>query len=152
MQRAVTTLALVLVCIAAASVAYYHIKYLPRVRDAELVVQRRKADLENAQRCNKDAAKFSADFRDDMSSELPDPGRDWYDPEMHFSRNLNTCLVEIGFGSRGNTSVSQFVYDVYSNREVMSTFFVFVGGEEKDLLLGIDPKKYRAEKAKLFSE
>jgi hypothetical protein len=162
MQKALTTVALILVCIAATSVAYYHIRYLPGVHDAQLAEQRHKTDLENAQRCNKDASKFYAEFRRDS---LADSGRSWDGPETHFNRKLNTCLVEITWrdwtvsriaGVGLQVFISQSVTDVYSNRELISTYYT-VGerGEAKELdpmLGGMEPKKYSAEKDKLFGE
>jgi hypothetical protein len=46
MQKLVTIAALILVCFAASSAAYYYARYLPRLHDAELAEQRRKTDLE----------------------------------------------------------------------------------------------------------
>ena len=71
MPKRLTTLTLVLLCIAAAPVAYYFRGYLPRFHDAELAEQRSKTDLENARRCNMDALKFYADFQQEMLSTMP---------------------------------------------------------------------------------
>jgi hypothetical protein len=157
MQKLVTTVALILVCFAATSATYYYGKYLPRLHDAELAEQRRKTDLENAQRCNKDATKFYGDFHKDLSSDRLGPNWNWYHPEMHFSRKLNTCLVELSWHDfiSGAQFVTKQVNDIYSNREIISTYFTFENGKEKPLdpnLSRMEPKKYSAEKDKLFSE
>jgi len=164
MQKTLIALALTLVCVAATAATYYYGRYLPRLHEAELAEKRRKTDLENAQRCNKDASKFWADLRKDyMSSGLFGPTLNWNDPDMHFSKQLNTCLVEITFkqwvvpaiaGAEGRELINQAVYDIYSNRVIVSVdYTIEKGGEEKPLFpLGMDSKKYSAEKDKLFSE
>jgi hypothetical protein len=71
---------------------------------------------------------------------------------MHFSRKLNTCLVEIGWITRTvEPNINKQVYDIYSNREIISTYFTF-DENGKTSLDGVDPKKYFAEQDKLFSE
>lgn len=172
MQKILAMLAFVLVCIAAASVAYYFGRYLPRVHDAELAEQRRKTDLENARRCNVDGWKYYSDYRKGMSPSSGEPhptgyyqdpklpGRWWPDPEMHFSKKLNTCLVEIGFNDsiEGGTSPFRVVIDVYGNREIISVAYTLVDGVEKPIsnlphsgaING--SKEYLAAKEKLFSE
>jgi hypothetical protein len=156
-QKAPTLVTLVVVCTAAISVAYYYGRYLPRLKDMELAEQRRKTDLENAQRCNTDALKFYSAYRKEMFKEVSSSG--WHDPEMHFSKRLNTCLVEIGWDNfiGGDLHRTRSVTDVYSNREIISVFYLFKDGEPKSVLPFsnsgyIDPKKYQAEKDKLFSE
>jgi hypothetical protein len=160
MQKALTTLALVLVCFAAASATYYYGKYLPHMHDAESAERHRKTDLENAQRCNQDASKFYDGYRKDQSSGSPE--LDWYAPEMHFNMTLNTCLVEIRSrqfirpaiaGADSYFIFSQGVTDIYSNREIIHTSYTDQGGEKRlSFGDGMDPKKYSAEKDKLFSE
>ena len=145
-----------LVCIAAASVAYYYGKYLPRFHDAELAEQRSKTDLGNTQRCNKDASKFYSDYLADFRKEFPSVGLDWSDPgpEMHFNKTLNTCLVEITARSNnpgGSSLYQRVVTDIYSNREIIRTAYIYEHFEEKPFG-EMDPKKYSAERAKLFSE
>jgi hypothetical protein len=157
MTKALTALALVLVCIAAASVAYYFGGYLPRFHDAELAEQRSKTDLENARRCNMDALKFYADFQREMLSTTPAWDGYWLDPEMHFNRKLNTCLVEIRWDhtTDGDLYRTTSVSDVYSNREIIDAYYKFEHGEPKSAgqgIGGMDPKKYLAEKDKLFGE
>jgi hypothetical protein len=156
MTKAVTVVMLVLVCIAGICVAYYFVRFLPGVRDAERVEQRRKTDLERAQRCNTDAKRFYADFRKRISSESPESSSSWHDPEMHFNRKLNTCLVEIGWDDiRGDGLYrTEFLLDVYSNGDIISTFYTFERGEPKPVPFagGMDPKQYLAEKNRLFGE
>lgn len=173
MQRLLTTLALVLLCIAATSAAYYYGRYLPRLQDAELADQRRKTDLENSQRCRADGLKFFADYRNGISSwsqlrgprytwfDPKIPGRVWQDVEMHFSRKLNTCLVEIGFSdTTGKDLITGYmaVVDIYSDRETISYNYVFVDGERKPIpglpnAGGIHgSEEYITQKDKLFSQ
>jgi hypothetical protein len=167
MQKALTTLALILASFAAASAVYYYGKYLPRLHDAELADQRRKTDLENTQRCNKDAWKFYSDYRSnyrkgEISLGLAlTPDWNWSDPEMHFNKKLNTCLLEItirkdrGGGypkdAGGGVRIFESVTDIYSNREILSTAFIMERGEETPIA-GIGSRKYSVEKDKLFSE
>jgi hypothetical protein len=157
MPRTLTRLTLVLVCIASVSVAYYYARYLPRLRNAEFTEQRRKTDLANSQRCNMDGRKFYADYQKDMSSVVaPDSGRLWHDPETHFDRKMNTCLVEIGWNNRTRDQfyVTEFVIDVYTNHEVISAYYTVEGGEKMPVPMGggMEPKKYDAERDKLFNE
>jgi hypothetical protein len=154
MQKTLATLALILACIAATFVAYYYGRYLPRLRDAELAEQRRAADLERAQRCHTDATKFLSDFQRNMSSVAPDS---WLEPEIHFNKKLNTCLVEMGWDRITGGELYRFkdVTDIYSNREIISTYYTFEGATEKALdpkLGGMEPRRYSAEKDKLFGE
>ena len=155
MQKALTNLALASVCIAATSVAYYYSRYLPRPHDAQLAEQRRTTELERAQRCHADAAKFYQDFRKNMSSVSTES---LLDPEMHFSNRLNTCLIKVGWDrvTGGRLYRTESVTDIYSNREIVGAYYAFEGGEAKpvDAVLGGtgDPKKYFVEKDKLFRE
>jgi hypothetical protein len=173
MQK-IRLLTLLTACIAAASVTYYFGIYLPRVRDAALAEQRRKADLGNSLRCGADGRKFYSDFRRSLSpssgisnpspgflwQDPVNPGRWWLDPEMHFSKKLNTCLVALGFDDSmdGGTSPFRAVIDIYSNQEIISTAYTLIGGVEKpvpDLPHNgvIDGSKgFLAEKDKLFRE
>jgi len=154
MLKAITTAASILVCFAAISATYYYAKYLPRVHDAELAEQRRKTDLGNTQRCNKDALNFYSDYRADFRKEYMSAGLDWSDPEMHFNKKLNTCLVEITARSdvtSGGSLYEQSVTDIYSNREIIRTAYTYEGFQEK-AFGQMDHKGYSAEKAKLFGE
>jgi hypothetical protein len=123
MPKVLTTLTLALVSIAATSVAYFFGFYIPRAHDVEAVEQRRKTDLENAQRCNADGLRFSADYARKFAAEVPDPLRYSADPQMHFNGRLNTCLVELTWDRTwsGEFLRSSVVIDIYSNREVIST-------------------------------
>jgi hypothetical protein len=161
MQKTLTTLVLFLMCSAASSIAYYYIKYLPRLHDAELAEQRRKTDLENAQRCNKDASTFYSVARKRDAA----PGETWEDPpEVHFNRTLNACLVEITQSqwlTIAGVGLEEFkyqtVWDIYSNHEIIGTqYSVGESGEKPEGLtqfpLGVDHQKHSAERDKLFSE
>lgn len=85
-------LTVALVCIAAASVAYYYGRYLPCAREAELNEVRRKTNLEMVQRCSVDGTKLYADFRKRMSSALSGSHLNWGDPQMHFSKKGTPVL------------------------------------------------------------
>jgi hypothetical protein len=161
MQKALATLAMLSVCAAATSVAYYYMNYLPRLHDAELAERRRRTDLENAQRCSTDSSRFYTDHQRPTAPESLGRRRDWLDPETHFSKKLNTCLAEIGFNDRSRIAgVTGFraVVDIYSNREIISYTYRLVDGEERAIPLipnagGIrGSREYEAEKDKLFSE
>ncbi|MGA2215839.1 MAG: hypothetical protein ABSH31_21385 [Bryobacteraceae bacterium] len=129
-QRFSGLFAAILVGVAALSVAYYFGRYQPRANDSELDGQRRKVDLENAQRCNADARKFYSEF---VRAHPPISGgwnRDWDEPEMHFSARLNTCLVHIGsveinrqFPSQTNSVHKSQVVEIYSNRAILYGWF-----------------------------
>jgi len=157
-HRALALLTLFLVCIAAASVAYYFGWHLPRAHDVEAVEERRKTDLESSQRCSADGLRFSADYLHKFAAEVPDPLRYSADPQMHFNSRLNTCLVELTWDRTwsGEFLRSSVVIDIYSNREVISTEYTFDHREpvpsQQRGAGGKDPKVYLAQKEKLFSE
>ena len=159
MQKALISLACVLVCLAAASVAWYFSMYLPRAHDADRVIQQSKIDLESTQRCNADSLKFSSNYRLDMASFLPESRSwSWNDPEMHFSKKRNTCLVEVGWSylvKAGYVDRTNVVLDIYSNSEVVRIDYAFVDGKERVELSSSGLKsseQYRARKEKLFTE
>lgn len=163
MQRALTALTLICGCIAAISVAYYSGLYLPRFHDAELAEQRRKTDIENGQKCHEDGVKFYSDYRKLPESAAVSTFLTWYnpsDPDTHFSRKRNTCLVETGFDQivGGKPQREVMVVDVYNNRRTLIIGeYTFDYRQRPAHLLVLVPghldlEEYYAQKNKLFSE
>jgi len=145
-------MALVLACIAGASAAFYFGWYLPRAHDAQLAEQRRKTDLENARRCEADGRKFAANYRQEGVAVDK-----WLNPQMHFSRKLNACIVEIGSDNMYLDRLHRYaaVIDVYSNRTIIEAYYLVNDNGQLETLRafgGLDPKKYEAGKDELFSE
>jgi hypothetical protein len=132
MQKMVPGLALVLV---AGSVAYYFAFYLPG-----------KQDLENSRRCSADGLSFSHNYQRNLETTEPNSDRHWGDAEVHFSRKMNTCLVEIKWDEmlQDELGRSAVVVDLYKNRKVISTHY---SAEDE-----ADAKTYLAEREKLFKE
>lgn len=97
MQKAFVTVTLVLVRIAAASVAYYFGRYLPRLHHPELAAQQRKAEFENSQRCYSEGSRAYAEYVTMHAEGRALPGWEiiWDEPETHYDRKTDTCLVQI---------------------------------------------------------
>lgn len=164
MQKILVTLAAILVCVAALSVAEYFGRYLPRAHDAELAEQRRKSDLENAQRCRVDGLAFFGKFYTENNN--PSFHYGWDDPEFHYSASLNTCLVHIRYflgPSRIDGPSYQYneVLDLYGNRPILFGWFSRTSGEhpeektmdtEDSNIPNYTSTQYFTEKNKLFSQ
>jgi hypothetical protein len=149
-------------CVAALSVAFHFAYYLPRAHDVELAGQRRKEDIELAQLCRTDGLKLFGDF----SNEVNDPSLHyiWDDPEFHYNRKLNTCLVAIRyFRFSDHTMTFQYnrVMDVYGNRPLLFCEFKrSVGDDTKEEVLdtfhtgvpNYTSTQFLEEKKKLFDQ
>jgi len=151
MHKGLTRLTLVLVCIAAVSVAYYFGIYLPRFHDAELAERQSKADLEHARRCDTDAKQFYSNFVKQMGWDSDA----WPFATWHFNKKLNTCLVSVE-----STRVIGYklyktghVMDVYGNQTLLDTFYSVEGG--KRIQFGpsdTTPDQFVEQEKKLLSE
>jgi hypothetical protein len=105
--------------------------------------------------------KFYADYR--KLSGIPNELVTWFnapDPDTHFNRTLNTCLVETGFDQTvgGKPQREVMVIDVHNNRRVLIIGeYTFDYRQRPAHLLVLIPghldlEEYYAEKKKLFSE
>ena len=158
-------------CIAAATVAYFFGFYLPRAHDSEVAEQRRRADLANARRCDADGRKFYANFVKDHAPGRALPGWeiDWGEPEIHYSKKAETCLVNIPSIQRlvepsylraVTPSIHRNqVSDVYRDHAILYGWFERKPEGGETLIDTIEPgvpnytsEKYFAEKDKLLSQ
>src|SRR5271167_2338596 len=112
MRRMLPVLALLLVCTAAVSVAYYYGFYLPG-----------NTALESSRRCSVDGLSFTRDYERSAESTAPNLDRHWAEADVHFNRKMNTCLVEIKWDEMRDDELdrSAVVVDVYNNRQIIST-------------------------------
>jgi hypothetical protein len=158
--------ALIAVCVAACTVTYYFGFALPRQHEAErkdeAAAKESRRVLEASRQCKEDGVKFALQFR----RENTNVANDWWDdPQFHFSRKLNTCLVAVR-SVKANSDFSHHyneVWDIYSNRVVLYGHFRRLtpqGGPVTETVL--DPtdenvpnytsEKYFPERDKLFSQ
>lgn len=91
-MRILVGLALISIIIASFGVARHFLQVLPAIRSESASQTKVKADFESAKTCRADGQKFLDDelypqFRDPLLHQM------WDDPQFHFSRKRNTCLV-----------------------------------------------------------
>jgi hypothetical protein len=146
MRKKFASPSFLLACLAAATVAWYFGMYLPR-----------NGAMENSRRCSEDGLRFSSDYQRDLESAAPNSDRHFLKAETHFSRKMNTCLVEIKWDEmlRDELGRSAVVVDVYGSHEIISTHDSFEHSEPEQPAQGAsdpDPKKYREQKDELFRQ
>jgi hypothetical protein len=120
MTRKLFAVALVLVCAAAVSVLYHYAVRIPADTRTEQDLRREQVNLESSRRCRDDGTRFVSEFMQAMSD--PSTRLIWDEPEFHFSRKLNTCLVHIRYiRERSNGYSFQYnrVVNVYGNSPVL---------------------------------
>jgi hypothetical protein len=163
-MKLLLAISLLAVCTAAISVTYYFGYSLPRIHEEEKKAEREQAQnvqaVELARRCKEDGVLLFRDFHASMN----DRNLTWDDPEYHFSKNLNTCLVYTRYIRSGFAATSyQFneIVDIYGNRPVMWGWFkrdTSVKPWKEEVMDAPDDKpnststQFLKEKAKLFSE
>ena len=159
-------LAFITVCVAACTVTYYFGITLPRQHEAErreeAVAKESQHILEASRQCKEDGVRFAIQYRRENTAP---PNDTWDDPQFHFSRKLNTCLV----ATRYITMASDFsmhyneVWDIYGNRVVLYGHFKRLGAGTNSMTESVlDPmndsvpnytsEKYIPEMEKLFSQ
>ena len=162
MQKLLGFVVLVLIAGASASVAYYFTVDLPHIRRIELANQEQEKAARLSRQCRIDGMKFFNAFASDIEA------RDviWADPEFHFSKKLNTCLIHIRYILETHVTGLSFQYnqvsDVYANRPLLYGHFARTVDSDstvEKLLNAPDEDvpnytsiRYFAEKAKLFSQ
>jgi len=122
-MKVLTGLALITMSLAAASLAYYYGHVLPQSRASADAFERGQKDrsqiFEMNRRCQEDGEKFYRRFyADAVDRQL----YLWDNPEYHYSRRLNTCLVYIRYINELSHGLSLHyneVYNVYSNHPVL---------------------------------
>lgn len=164
-MKLLAALALIAVCGAAGSVAYYFGYVLPHSRHAERIDALRTKEeervLEAARACKEDGMKFYAGFQQAMNTKETT----WDDPEFHFSKKLNTCLVRTRYIQTLYGTISfQYnqVTDIYANSALLYGWFkrdTSVNPFKETLMDTTEPDKpnytsaeYFAAKNKLFGE
>lgn len=94
------------------SVAYYFFIYLPKKDLDKVNENNEKLFLVNQEKCQEDGMKlYNSDVREGE-------GITFGIPEFKFSNELNTCLYKSMYV--GGRYVSQFIKDVYTNKELAS--------------------------------
>ena len=154
---------LILVCAAAASVLYQYVVRIPADARAGQQLPLQQTILEASRRCADDGTRFVSEYM----QALNDPAIRylWDEPEFHFSRKLNTCLVHIRHIRETSVGMVSYQYnkvmDIYGNKPVLYGEFtrdLKVAPSEKTLNTGqadvpnYTSVQYLQEKRKLFSE
>jgi hypothetical protein len=155
MMRILAALALIAVIAVAASAVYYFSYTLPRMREAEIAAERKRQDstraLSLAQKCRSDGMRFFENRKEDRDTELTV----WDDPEFHFNKSLNTCLVDFGYRFRlksGGELEDEWIWDIYSNRSIADSH---ARTDEAGKVIGdgqLRVDSFLAKKTKLFAE
>ncbi len=114
-----------------------------------------------AEKCSKAGKAYADDY---IRANLPD-GYLWDEPEYHYSRTLNTCLVHIRWVSHyipGNPSYHcNQVIDVFANKTLLRGYFVRDAKTNGETLSDLAPNdgvpnftsaEFFKQKNKLFSE
>jgi hypothetical protein len=118
--------------------------------------------LELSGKCSKAGKEFFEEYVAKNSNPAVEPYLLWDEPEFHYSRHLNTCLVHISY-SYFNKDVSPatlnhiIVLDVFANKEILGSHYS-VRNNTEEILKTYDSKpnftriEYLKRKSKLFSE
>ncbi|MEI6042528.1 MAG: hypothetical protein WCQ00_03100 [bacterium] len=107
LQKAVNT-ALIVISL---SVGYYFIWYLPRQDKRETTEQTRKEEIANIQKCEQiGSERFEKDKKELRDGIM--------NSEYRFNKETNQCLYKGGY--IGSNIVTQYIYDLYTNKEIVS--------------------------------
>jgi len=121
--------------------------------------------LEMAEKCNTAGRTYFKEFQ--VSSNPPGSNYVWDEPEYHYNKRLNSCLIHFRFFELAtppfddNSFSSQYnqTVDLFANKTILrSWFFRYMKNHTEELMASIDDApnytstEYFKRKDKLFSE
>jgi len=135
--------------ISSVCIAYYFLIFLPNFKQQELNKSNAEELLKKQIECQKNGLALHEKDLGNMEGALV--------PNFKFNEKLKTCLYKGGWTSsdaKAGFSISWFIKDVYTNKEIISYTSFTKDGKTEDLLIGglVSREEFEQKEKELFGE